>query len=316
MKNKILKNISIICAICLIVCMTGGFVSGGNTGAEAAETSGVAESTSGNIEVAVGTAENTTTAADSTTSSAVAMYMNGIRMTDGIKVEDTTYVSLRAFLNVIGDQTDIAWDSDTQTATVTGKDFKLSAAVGTDYITVNDRCFYLPKGVLVINGSLCLPVRELAKAYQAEVAWDNDASAVTITADNPAVIKDGKEYYNTDDLYWLSHLINAEAGDQSLEGKIGVGDVVLNRVANPSCPKSIYGVIFDSKYGVQFSVTTNGTINDVPNEESVIAAKICLEGYNLVGDSIYFVNPQIGVSSWFAQTRVFVVNIGQHDFYA
>ncbi|MFB0921198.1 MAG: cell wall hydrolase [Oscillospiraceae bacterium] len=315
MKNKILKNISIICAICLIVCTTGGFVSGNNADAEASEASGGVISTSGNIEAVAGTAEDTSFAADETSAVAVAMYMNGIRMTDGIKVDDTTYVSLRAFLDVIGDQTDIAWDSDTNTATVTGKDLKLSATVGTDYITVNDRCFYLPKGVLVINDSLCLPVRELAKVYQAEVAWDSGASAVTITADEPSVIKGGEDYYNADDLYWLSHLINAESGNQSIEGKIGVGDVVMNRLANPSCPKTIYGVIFDNKYGVQFSVTEGG-IYEEPNEESVVAAKICLEGYNIVGDSIYFVNPQVGISSWFAQTRVFVVNIGQHDFYA
>lgn len=316
MKNKILKNISIICAICLIVCMTGGFVSGGNASAETAVTSGITENTNSSSEAASGTDDNTAPAADATASNAVAMYINGMRMTDGIKVEDTTYVSLRAFFDVIGDQTDIAWNPDTQTATVTGKDLELSAAVGTNYITVNNRCFYLPDGVLVINGSLCLPVRELVKVFNAQVEWDSEACAVSITADNPTVIEGGEAYYNSDDLYWLSHLINAEAGNQTLEGKIGVGNVVLNRVANPTCPKTIYGVVFDSKYGVQFSVTTNGTINDEPNAESVLAAKICLEGYDIVGYSIYFVNPQVGISSWFAQTRVFVVNIGQHDFYA
>ncbi len=315
MKKLILKKISIICAICLIVCMTGGFVSGSNASAEAANTSSITESTSGYLEVVGNTAENIATAADATASNAVSMYINGIRMADGIKVEDTTYVSLRAFLSVIGDQTDIAWDSNADTATVTGKDLKMSATVGSKYMTVNDRCFYLPKGVLVINGSLCLPVRELTKIFQAQLEWDTVASAVSITADDSSVIEDGESFYNAEDLYWLSHLINAEAGNQSLEGKIGVGDVVMNRLVNPSCPKTIYGVIFDNKYGVQFSVTEGG-IYEEPNEESVIAAKICLEGYNIVGDSIYFVNPQVGVSSWFAQTRVFVVNIGQHDFYA
>ncbi|PKM72121.1 MAG: hypothetical protein CVU91_10320 [Firmicutes bacterium HGW-Firmicutes-16] len=277
--------------------------------------SSLAESTNGHLEISGNTAENTTTAEDATASNAVAMYINGMRMADGIKVEDTTYVSLRAFLSVIGDQTDIAWDSEPDTVTVTGKNLEMTATVGTNYMTVNGRCFYLPKGVLVIDGSLCLPVRELTKVFQAQLEWDTVASAVSITADDPSVIEDGESFYNSEDLYWLSHLINAEAGNQSLEGKIGVGDVVINRVANPSCPNTIYGVIFDNKYGVQFSVTEGG-IYEEPNEESVIAAKICLEGYNIVGDSIYFVNPQVGVSSWFAQTRVFIVNIGQHDFYA
>ena len=41
-----------------------------------------------------------------------------------------------------------------------------------------------------------------------------------------------------------------------------------------------------------------------------------LEGYDIVGGALYFVNPDIGVSSWFRQTRTFVTSIGDHDFYA
>jgi len=289
MKKAILQKLSIICAICLIVCMAGGFA---------------------NAEVLSGDTQ------DSTSYSTVPMYINGIKMADGIKVEDTTYVPLRAFFNVIGDQTDIAWNTDTSTVTVTGKGFTLTATVDNFYMTVNERCFYLPYGVLIIDGAVCLPVRELAKIYQAEVGWDLETASVSITADKLTDLAGGADYYNKEDLYWLSRLINAEAGNQPLEGKIAVGNVVLNRVANPSCPDTIYGVIFDAKYGVQFSVTQNGGIYEEPNEESVVAAKICLEGYNLVGNSIYFVNPQVGLTSWFAKTRVFVATIGEHDFYA
>ena len=53
-----------------------------------------------------------------------------------------------------------------------------------------------------------------------------------------------------------------------------------------------------------------------PPEECVIAAKLCLEGYDIVGGSLYFVNPDIGVSGWFRQTRTYVTSIGDHDFYA
>ncbi len=311
MKKLILKNISIICAICLIICMAGGFASGSNTSIKTDDANSSAKATAtGVIADAANAAPANAAASDS-----VPIFINGIRMTDGIKVEDTTYVPLRAFFDVIGDQTDIAWNAETNTATVTGKDLELSVTVGTNYMTVNNRCFYLPYGVLVLDDSLCLPVRELAKIYQVEVAWDSVNSAVSLTVDNPVLLENGESYYNEEDLYWLSRLINAEAGNQSLEGKIGVGNVVINRVADPTCPKTIYGVIFDNRYGVQFSVTEGG-IYEEPNEESVIAAKICLEGYNLVGDSIYFVNPDVGVSSWFAQTRVFVLNIGDHDFYA
>ncbi len=289
MKKLIKTNISVICAICLIFGMVGGFASA----ASSIDSTGT--------ETVYGT---------------VPMYLNGIKMADGIKVEDTTYIPLRAFFNVVGDQTDIAWDDKSSTVTVTGEDFVLTATVGAQYVTINDRCFYVPHGVLIIDGALALPLRELARVYSAKVEWDSESSSVLLCSDEIKVLDTAKNYYNEQDLYWLSRLINAEAGNQPLEGKIGVGNVVLNRVANPTCPDTIYGVIFDSKYGVQFSVTTTGAIYSEPNAESVIAAKICLEGYDLVGASIYFVNPQVGVSSWFANTRVFVATIGEHDFYA
>lgn len=288
MKKPTLRNISIICAICLIICMASGFAS--------AEISGAAA----NVKV----------------NGTVSMYFNGIKMTDGIKVEDTTYVPLRAFLDLVDNQANVAWDAKTNTAAVTGETLSFSVTVGSQVMTVNDRSFFLPHGALVIDSALCLPIRELAKAYQAEVLWDEATASVSIVADNPAVLESGAEFYIEEDLYWLSRLINAESGNQSLEGKIAVGNVVLNRLVDPTCPDTIYGVIFDARYGVQFSVTENGTIYDEPNEESVVAAKICLEGYNLAGNSIYFVNPHVGISSWFMQTRVFVTSIGEHDFYA
>ena len=288
--KKIFKNrISMICAICLIICMVSGFAS-----AEVTSSSDI----------------------EKNEYEAVPMYINGIKMSDGFKVEDSTYIPLRTFFDAIGEQTDIAWNGETNTATITSEDLDLVAAVGNNYIVVNDRCFYLPYSVLNVEGAIAMPVRELAKIFQVEVTWDEENESVSIAADDPKILEKAETVYNEQDLYWLARLINAEAGNQPLEGKIGVGNVVINRVADPTCPKTIYGVIFDSKYGVQFSVTQTGGIYEEPNEESIVAAKICLEGYNIVGDSIYFVNPDVGVSSWFANTRTFISTIGDHDFYA
>ncbi len=313
MKKLIKTNISVICAICLIVCMVGG------TSAEKPTVGTNAKAlANGESAPALPDGAQASTVGNNveTAFSTVLMYINGIKTADGTIVEDTTYIPLQAFIDVMGNQTNIAWNTDTNTATVTGEGFELTATVGNNYFEVNGRCFYLPYGALLIDDRLSLPIRELAKVFSASVEWDDETSSVNICADNITVIDNAKNFYNDQDLYWLSRLINAEAGNQPLEGKIAVGNVVLNRVADPSCPDTIYGVIFDNKFGVQFSVTTTGGIYAEPNEESVKAAKICLEGYNIAGSSIYFVNPQVGVSSWFAKTRVFVATIGQHDFYA
>lgn len=291
MKHRLKSKISIICVVCLLFSAAAGF-------------SGV---------YAAGEADDTVS---DLTVTEIPMYINGIKVADGVKVFDTTYTSLRAFVEFVGEQTEIAWDKETDTVTVTCEGLELTATVGTNYLTANGRCFYVPHGVLNLNGSVSVPVREIAKVFSVEIEWDEETSSVSICADEPSIIEGGDDYYNEDDLYWLARLINAESGNQPMDGKVAVGNVVTNRVNDPTCPDSIYGVIFDKRYGVQFSVTETGGIFAEPNEESIIAAKICLEGYNVVEDSIYFVNPEIGAYSWFMQTRVYVATIGDHDFYA
>ena len=121
--------------------------------------------------------------------------------------------------------------------------------------------------------------------------------------------------YNENDLYWLSRIISAEARGESLEGQIAVGNVVLNRVRHASYPSTIYGVIFDRKHGTQFSPVSMGTIYRTPSESSVIAAKICLEGYSISDEILFFMNPRIATSNWISKNRPFAFRIGNHDFY-
>ncbi len=284
-KNKL--TILILCVVCLLSLVLSGY------------TFAVQEVDLNNVEI-------------------IPVYKNGIRVSEGIKIGETTYTPLRAFTNAVDREIemDIAWDPQTNTATVTAEGLSLSVTVGNQYMTANGRCLYIPAAAINYNGSVIVPIRELARVFNAEILWDSETSSISLGTDNISYILSGDEFYNEDDLYWLSRIIYSESGNQPMDGKIGVGNVVLNRVADPTCPNTIHDVIFDNKYGVQFSVTTNGTIYKDPNADSVVAAKICLEGYNIVGDSLYFVNPVIGATSWFARTRVFVASIGEHDFYA
>lgn len=67
--------------------------------------------------------------------------------------------------------------------------------------------------------------------------------------------------YYSDAVYWLSRIINAEAQGEPYEGKVAVGNVVLNRVKSPLFPNTIYGVIFEYYKGIpQFSPVADGTI--------------------------------------------------------
>lgn len=315
---KFLKTkLPIICAVLLVICLVGGFTNTVGSNLSSTDKTVVTDS-SGNVtdDGSVGDSVSSEDSDSSAANTNISIYVNGIMISDGIKVNGTTYIPLNSFFESIGEQADISWDSDTNTATVTGDGLKLTAVVGDKYFTVNGRCFYVPDGVFGNADTVALPIRELAKVYDLVVGWNTDSASVSICADNPTVLPSASKVYNDKDLYWLSRLINAEAGNQSLEGKLAVGNVVINRLSDPDCPKTIYGVIFDKKFGTQFSVTKNGSIYAAPNDESVVAAKLCLEGYDIVGNSIYFVNPTTGSTTWFNKTRVYVTSVGAHNFYA
>ena len=103
---------------------------------------------------------------------------------------------------------------------------------------------------------------------------------------------------------------------ESLEGQIAVGNVVLNRVKSREFPDTVYGVIFDGRWGGQFEPVRNGTIYQTPTQLSVIAAKLCLEGADVARESLYFLDPVKAGNLWTTQNRPYVMTIGVHDFYA
>ena len=122
--------------------------------------------------------------------------------------------------------------------------------------------------------------------------------------------------YRDEDLYWLSRIIHAEAQGESYQGKVAVGNVVLNRVKSSEYPNSIYGVIFDKKDGyIQFSPVIDGSIYNTPDSESINAAKEALSGARPVGDALYFLNPSKSTNFWIIESRQHMTTIGKHDFY-
>ena len=158
------------------------------------------------------------------------------------------------------------------------------------------------------------PVLLMTKAFGASARWNNSNSSFYITKGSGGILS-GDSYYKSDEVYWLARIINAESGGEIFKGKIAVGNVILNRVKSKYFPNTIYGVIFDKKNGTQFSPTSNGTIYNTPNQDSIIAAKICLEGYSINAGILYFVNPSIVPHCWVCQNRPFYAKIGNHAFY-
>lgn len=224
---------------------------------------------------------------------------------------NTTYVSLRTVVETLRPDAAVFWSSGQ--AAAEGGDFSLTARPGALYLEVNGRALYIPQGVLLENGRTLAPVRVLADALGASVDWDSATGAVTVTSGDAAPT--AADVYDADDVYWLSRIISAESRGEPLLGKIAVGNVILNRVAHADFPDTIYGVIFDARWGGQFEPVHNGTIHQDPTAESVIAAKLVLEGAQTAGDSLYFLAPTLTANHWTMENRDYVTTIGVHQFY-
>ena len=243
------------------------------------------------------------------------VYLDGKEVLAGecMIYNSITYVPLRDFCNLL-DSCSFSWNGTTGTATVKTGDLTLSVQNNALYIIANGHYFYTVGKVMNLQGHMYVPIRPLARAFAEELSWNASARCVELTTKGTVrAVK--KANYNADELYWLSRIISAEAKGEPFLGQIAVGNVVLNRVKHPSYPNTIYGVIFDRKYGTQFSPVSFGTIYQKPTESAVIAAKICLEGYSLSDSAIFFINPRIATNNWIVRTRPYAFTIGNHDFY-
>lgn len=223
-------------------------------------------------------------------------------------VNQTTYVSYWPIVKELYPAATAVWANGQ--AEVRAPGLTLDIRPGCKYIVANGRYLYVPGGVLCEDLDILVPVRVLSRALGASVSWQ--AGTVSLASGGGPILPAGQAYDSTD-LYWLSHIIYAESGNQPLEGKIAVGNVVLNRVNSSAFPNTIYGVLFQRG---QFTPAMTGSIYSSPNEESILAAKLCLDGANTGGDALYFVNPKTTPGSWAARNRPYVATIGAHAFFS
>lgn len=246
-------------------------------------------------------------------SAALSLNVDGLDRTVEAKatlIENTTYVSLRSVVSMLDPSTQVAWENGA--ASVTTEKLVLTARPGDGYFRVNGQLVYIGSEVKLINGSTMVPIRALASAMGGTVDWEQSTETAILTTGTGT---QEPTSYSYDDLYWLSRIISAESRGEPLEGKIAVGTVVLNRVVSDEFPNTIKEVIFDSRWGGQFEPVRNGTIYNEPTEESVQAAKMCLEGARAAGNSLYFLAPDLTSNHWIMENRIYVTTIGCHWFY-
>ena len=313
MKHTLKKSLALMLSVLIIAASSAIGISAESAAHDAEITSHEAKNATRAAENATRAAENATRAVNFPSGAAgVNLSFEGRSVLHGETaiINSVTYVPLRNFVNLAGSY-DISWNAWTKTATVKNGSLTVTLPEGKRYIEAHDRCFYTVTPILNIDGSLYVPIRPLCIALGLDLAWNGATRTVELWRGAPMQ----NATYNADDLYWLSRIINAEAGAESMNGKMAVGNVVLNRVRHKSYPNSIWGVIFDRKYGTQFTPAATGTIYKTPNADSIRAAKMCLEGYSLSNEALFFINPRIATNFWIVNTRKYCFSIGNHDFY-
>lgn len=97
--------------------------------------------------------------------------------------------------------------------------------------------------------------------------------------------------YTEEDLYYMSHIVQAEAGYCERAMIEGVASVIANRVADERFPDTVYGVVSQSGQYSTFS-----TVNSqVPTDDVIdVCIDVLENGSKFPADVIYQANTPLG----------------------
>ena len=246
----------------------------------------------------------------------VRVYVDGLLRLRGYACEGALWLSPEDVCALFELPCEAALDDAGYSLHLSGWEF--SAPAGAEVYTADGRYLYCPEGYREIDGRVCFPADVIERLFGLQFRFDGQRAEADTSRFQ--LMQGGADYYSarfgSDDLFWLCHIIYSEADREPLAGMIGVGNVVLNRVASEAFPGSIMSVVLDREHRIQFSPVETGGVAAEPDETAVVAACLALEGYNTVGESLYFVNPEAADDAWFRQALSPTVVIGHHHFYA
>ena len=90
------------------------------------------------------------------------------------------------------------------------------------------------------------------------------------------------------DVALLAKVISAEARGEPYDGQVAVGAVILNRIAHPSFPNTLAGVVYEPG---AFTCMVDGQIDQPIASSAYQAARDALNGADPSGGAIYYFNP-------------------------
>ena len=204
-------------------------------------------------------------------------------------------------------RSEAAEDAPVITAVSTGTVLTVDtdAQVSEDWVAVeyNGQTAYVSAEYVTTDYALgeAISIEEERAAQEKQAQEEAAQTTQTTTVQNEAVSA------SVDDVTLLAALIQCEAGNESYEGQLAVGAVVMNRVRSGAYPGSIYDVIYQRG---QFPPAGKGMVAQIaangPKASCVQAAQEALSGADNTGGATCFSRASSG--------RAGVV-IGNHVFY-
>lgn len=142
------------------------------------------------------------------------------------------------------------------------------------------------------SGVLMVELRSFTALFDAGISYNKDTHTIEIQKEGAKLpeyaIGSGlrKITYTDKDLITLARLVHIESQGGSLNRSLAVANVVINRVLSQKFASSLNGVIYQRG---QFPPTRSDRFAELQPEATALrAAKLALEGYNNIGDCLYF----------------------------
>ncbi|MGM0378929.1 MAG: stalk domain-containing protein [Bacillota bacterium] len=208
-----------------------------------------------------------------------------------ILIKDKTYIIAKDFVNAIGEE--IIWDSTKRDVIINFNKDKLVFNVDKKNVFLNGKKLSSDIKPIIREDRTYIPLRYISEFFDFDVKWEQDSYNVVLEKDNLKINKKfiDNKHYTKEDIKWLSKIVDVESVDTSMPMKLGIANVVLNRVKSSRFPNSIKDVIFQVDVHVQFPPAhKEGFKNTKPSFKSIIAAKNALEGKNNIDNCLFFNN--------------------------
>ncbi len=200
----------------------------------------------------------------------------------------TAYGLVSEFAGRMG--VEVKWLQTAKMVVLTVGDDYVSFQLDTNMILINNVSYEMKGNAIKRDGRIYVPLDILLEKLGATYTWDEQLLHANITGEklkvDPAEVR--KTNYTAEDVLWLARIVTSEARGGSLDKKIAVANVVLNRVASSRFPNSIYEVIYQS--GQFPPAYKSGFATSEPYDSSVIAAKRALMGVTTIKNCLFFNN--------------------------